>query len=148
MQRRRSESFHLDVSVICTWTWSQAVTSLHIRESSNGVECQPLWLFCRHKATQLISQREHFHGSQINLATCWTSLTVWLTLANKTKPAVSVRNNKLVLSQPDWRHSEERKRTILICLFSIATHHHHNTKKMKGGGGRKKALETLCGSSL
>lgn len=82
-------------SVICTWTWSQAVTSLYIRESSNGVECQPPWLFCRRRATQLISQRGHFHGSQINHATRWTSLTAWLTLTNKTKPAaVSARNNK------------------------------------------------------
>lgn len=47
-------------SVICTWTWSRAVTSLYIRESSNGVECQPPWLFCRRKGSTAHFHRERF----------------------------------------------------------------------------------------
>lgn len=70
---------------------------------------------------------------------------------NKIKPAVSVKNNKTT----EWEYGvvtsslrpfEEHKSLILICPFSLC-YHPHNTKGKKGGG-RKKALETLCGSSL
>lgn len=99
------------------------------------------------------SQRALFHGSQINHATCWTPLTAWLTLTNKTKPAASVRSNKTaewycgVPSRRQRRPSEEHMSTILICVFSIALYHHHNTKKMKGGGRNKESTRN-SGSSL
>lgn len=128
--------------VICTWTWSRAVTSLYIRESSNGVECQPLWLFCRRGATRLVPQRAHFHGSQINHATCWTTMTPWLTLTNETKPAASVRKTTRAQSGNMLLSHLEEHNPDLSSLY-----HNQNTKKMKAGGG-KKALETLGGSSL
>lgn len=136
----------LRCNVICTWTWSQAVTSRYIKESSNGVECQPVWLFCRHGATQLISPRAHFHGSQINHITCWTSLTVWLTLTNETKPAVSVWNNMT----KEWEY------IVTIGLFENTKAQscfpfsplHCATITTQRKWKEEEDMETLCLSSL
>lgn len=83
----------LTCRVICTWTWSRAVTSLYVRKALMEQNVS----HCDFSADA--GPRGSFHRENVSTGAKLSTqpaepVWLWLTLTNKTKPAVSVRSNK------------------------------------------------------
>lgn len=140
----------LTCRVICTWTWSRAVTSLYVRTAlmeQNVSRCD---------FSADAGPRGSFHRENVSTGAKLTTQPaepVWLhdwhwpikqnllCQWETTRP----QSANAVLSHRHWRPSEAHKSTVLTCLRSITLYHHHNANKYESWRWRwrrKEALET------